>query len=487
MPGIEVRVRRRQRGFLRRLLPLLPVVLATVGNQSLGQGQGGTRDIPDPRADRSVEGAAGAPSPASEQCFRIRNEFGQCVVARLHGQQGGGRTLLVLPDGQLGIPNMLAPTDEPFRPASFDELQAQLHEGPFVEYQLLKTKHYLIFYRSTLAFAQDSGRLLEDLYHGLLDAFRRNDVLVHESEFPLVAVIFATERDFRAHKRVDPNVQAYYEYFTNRIFFFQRSKLDHLEPKITALLKPQTVAHEGAHQILANIGVQPRLSSWPPWLIEGLAELCASTSNTRKGIMWGGFGAINALNMATLRELADPLTLQVNGPEANPPRPGIPKGASRSESLVRKTELTPTDYAEAWALTHFLAHRSRAEFFKFLRAMSQVPPLAPRTPDDHLAEFRKHFGQDLGKPFDKRVADYIRKLSQKKGYDPLPYYAAVFEQSLGQGVIRRAARVSQSPQVIVQWVEETTMPDGEHPNWQAYTFPTRFRANLAAEQWIRGF
>ena len=34
---------------------------------------------------------------------------------------------------------------------------------------LLKTDHYLIFYKSSLAFAQDSGRLLEDLYRGMID------------------------------------------------------------------------------------------------------------------------------------------------------------------------------------------------------------------------------------------------------------------------------------------------------------------------------
>ncbi len=69
---------------------------------------------------------------------------------------------------------------------------------------LLKTDHYLIFYKSSLAFAQDSGRLLDDLYAGLIDAFRRNGFPVHETEFPLVAVIFATERDFRGSQAGRP-------------------------------------------------------------------------------------------------------------------------------------------------------------------------------------------------------------------------------------------------------------------------------------------
>ena len=110
---------------------------------------------------------------------------------------------------------------------------------------MLATPHYLIFYQSRFAFAQDSARLLEDLYRGLIDFCHRHEIPVHESEFPLVAVIFATDRDFRAHKQVDPEVQAYYEIFTNRIFFYEESERDRNEPKLLALRKPQTVAHEG--------------------------------------------------------------------------------------------------------------------------------------------------------------------------------------------------------------------------------------------------
>ncbi len=196
----------------------------------------------------------------------------------------GDKTTLILPDGQLGIPSMLVPTDQPFQPITAEELGKRLLNGPFKGYKLLKTDHYLILYQSTQAFAKNSGRLLDDLYEGLIEAFDRNGIPVHESEFPLVAVIFATERDFRAHKTVDPEVQAYYEFCTNRIFFYETPDQPHPEPKVAALLKPQTVAHEGAHQILSNIGVQPRLSNWPLWLVEGLAEYCATTAKTKKGL-----------------------------------------------------------------------------------------------------------------------------------------------------------------------------------------------------------
>ena len=70
-------------------------------------------------------------------------------------------------------------------------------------------------------------------------------------------------------------------------------------------------------------------------------------------------GAINSLHMATLRELDDPLSNQINAAaDASP----IESRASTDgdpipRSLLLKTSLTPTDYAEAWALTHYLAQQ----------------------------------------------------------------------------------------------------------------------------------
>ena len=421
----------------------------------------------------------GTSAPAVER-YKIRHE-GHCVVGRLYGRYGDKSTL-ILPDGQLGIPSMLVPTDQPFRPIAAEELGKRLINGPFKGYKLLKTDHYVILFQSTQAFAEDSGRLLDDLYEGLIEAFDRNGIPVHESEFPLVAVIFATERDFRAHKTVDPEVQAYYEFCTNRIFFYETPDQPHAEPKVAALLKPQTVAHEGAHQILSNIGVQPRLSNWPLWLVEGLAEYCATTAKTK----WGGLGTINALHMATIRELNDPWSIEVNAPNSHSTRLASQRHVARAESLMLETTLTPTDYARAWAMTHYLALRRGDDFVKYLKAMSQIPPLQPRTPEEHLAEFRKFFVEDLSK-LDKKVDEYIGKLSTKKTYDPLPYYAVMFEWTLPNGMLTRAAMVSQSPQIIRQKVNELTSPDGIEPYWEAVERPTRARAYLLASQWMRGY
>jgi hypothetical protein len=116
--------------------------------------------------------------------------------------------------------------------------------------------------------------------------------------------------------------------------------------------------------------------------------------------------------------------------------------------------------------------------------MSAMPPLERRTPEQHLAEFRRFFGDDLSK-VEKKAQEYIRKLSLTGNFTPLPFYAVIFEQALPGGMVRRGAMISQSPQVIQKWVEQYTAPQGGIPNWQAFPFPTRARALIAAEDWMR--
>ena len=431
----------------------------------------------------AAEALVPADEPADAPRFKVRDSLGQPVVARLHGQHAG-TTALILPDGQLGIPNMLVPTPEPFQPFTAEELLERLQQGPLGDFKVHQTAHYLIFYQSSRGFAEASGRLLEDLYKRLLGAFRKNHMPVHDSEFPLVAVIYRTERDFRASNRVDPEVQAVYEIYTNRIHFYETSEHDENEPELSALRKPQTVAHEGTHQILQNIGVQPRLSAWPIWLVEGLAEYCSTPASSRKGgkPTWDGLGMINGLHMATIRELEDPLSVALGGDRAQSKALVREPGKPLVECLVRKTQLTPTEYALAWAMTHYLAFKRQDDFVEYLKSMSQIPPLEPRTPEDHLAEFRGVFGSDLVR-IDKTIDGYLKKLAKDKHYDRMPFYAATYEQTLPTGLLKRAAMVSRSPQMIQQWVEKTSNPMGAQPIWQALPYDTFGQAYLVAQQW----
>jgi len=135
-------------------------------------------------------------------------------------------------------------------------------------------------------------------------------------------------------------------------------------------------------------------------------------------------------------------------------------------------------------MTHYLAMKRSDDFTRFLRVMAAAPPLEPRSADDHVRAFRQAFGDDLGK-LDRTIHAYLNRLTKQKGYDPMPYYAVLFEQPLANGLLRRAAMVSQSPQLIKQWIGEMSNPAAGLPSWQAAPFPSRARADLAVREWMQ--
>jgi Protein of unknown function (DUF1570) len=439
--------------------------------------QGKPQATQPPARAKSATAPVAAPEPRR---IRVRDRSGQTLIARVHGGPEDDLHVM-LPDGQLAVPDGVAFTEEKFVPATAQEIAKALQVGPLSDFKLKTTAHYVIAYQSSDAFAEESAHVLENLYKGLIDAFKKRGFPVHESEFPLVAVIFKNENDFRAHRKIDPQIRAYYEIYSNRIYFYESSAADDAAPEVAALKRPQTVAHEGTHQILSNIGIHPRLAAWPPWLIEGLAEYCSAPVTTRKGTNWDGIGAVNTQHVVTIKDLADPLALQTQGA---PPAAhiGRPPGQPLVEYLVTKTELNPTDYALCWALTHYLGMKREDAFVDFLKTMSQTPPLEKRTPDDHLNAFRAAFGSDLQK-LDRDVDKYLSKL---KVTNPLPYYAVMFQQRVPGNRFKRAAMVSQSPSLIRQWLETTTAPTGDVPVWEAFSFKTRNPAVVAAEAFVRG-
>ncbi|HEV3121559.1 MAG TPA: DUF1570 domain-containing protein [Isosphaeraceae bacterium] len=408
----------------------------------------------------------------------VRGDDGRPMVTRVYGEQDG-ELVVLLPDGELGCPDGRAFTDLSFKAMTRDELADALHQSEYGDFQVRKTSHYVIFYRCSEAFATDSAKLLESLYLGLFQTLSEWQLDLREAEFPLVAVIYDTERAFRAHNQVDRDVQAFYQIFSNRIFFYEHSERDETSPEVAAIRKPQTIAHEGTHQILLNIGVQPRLARWPIWLVEGLAEYCAPTY-TKRGAEWAGVGKPNPLHMATIHDLEDQAALQrVRGMSAThitlgkPSRPLV-------EHLVTAEELKPIEYASVWALTHYLATKHADEFQSYLKTMSQMRPLANTSPEEHLEAFRAAFGSDLVK-LDKAWHKYLFSLK----CESLPYYAVMFEQQIQGGGVRKAALVSQSPSMIRQWVETIGHPHGLPPAWSFVAYPTRVRATIFAEEWIK--
>ena len=420
--------------------------------------------------------------PSEPRRLLIRDTNGKAVVAREHGMMRD-QMAVVMPDGTIGWPTTQIFTDDQFTPYTRDEMERRLLDGEYATFRVIKTKHYLVFYQSTERFARDSADLLEDLYDKLTGALERQKLPVVAAEFPLIAVIFRSEDDFRAHNKVPGEVQAFYEILSNRIFFYEKGRRDASAPEVSLLRKPQTVAHEGTHQLLNNVGIQRRLSPWPIWLVEGLAEYCSPPKPTKQGgANWAGLGQINPMHLTTIRDLDDPMSSVVRGGPQAPT--GRDRGQPLVEYLVTRTDLTPTDYALSWGLTHYLARdKDRLDqFTSYIRKLNQLRPFEVRTPDQQLNDFRAAFGRDLAK-LDAQVGKYLAKLKIPDS-QVLPFYAVLLQQPVSNTAFRRMAMVSQSPSVIRQWVETANNSSGGTAQWQVVPHPTRTRAVLTADGWI---
>ncbi|GIW87020.1 MAG: hypothetical protein KatS3mg108_1344 [Isosphaeraceae bacterium] len=416
------------------------------------------------------------PSPQKSRSVRVADPAGGTRVAREYGPDGS--RMLILPDGQIVWTDRPVYVNDAFLPDSPEALRDRLLAGPYAGFKSLLTPRYVLLYTCSDRFAESSGRLLESLCDGLLKRFRERGFSVHEPEFPLVGVIFATEAEFRAHREVAPDVQAYFDVISNRIFLYETRSNDLDDPKLAVLRKPQTIAHEGTHQILQNIGVQQRLADWPAWVVEGLAELAASTQSTRD--TWAGMSQVNPFHVATLEDLLDASWLQQIGVTAVP----APQEWRQSlvEYLSRRRRLTPTDYALAWTLTHYLANRRTDAFLAYLKTLAAREPGVAHSDDEDLAVFRDHFGPRLDR-LDRQVTQHVQRL---RAQVPLAYYAVTFEQVLSAGRFRRATLVTRSPAIVREWVEER-LPDprGGPYQWEAVPFRDRAVAYQYTQQWLQ--
>jgi len=315
------------------------------------------------------------------------------VVAKVYLEMGS-HYVVVMPDGALRSidKRQTTETDRPFKSLTKDQLAVQL-EKQFPGFKTRATRRYLCVYNTTDSFCEGKTKILETMYPMLVSYFKRQKLKPVDPDTPLVIVMFRTKQQFQRYREGTPDsMLAYYNAVNNRVFMYQHSDITKDAPMIAAKQSTSTVAHEGVHQILHNIGVQKRLSSWPLWISEGIAEYFAPTSVGARS-KWSGVGRPNELRMRDL-------FIYLNSKE----RVG---DGSILRRVVTAEKLSSTDYAIAWALVHYLTTKHKDDFFDYLRDVSSELPLEP--PDEELVRFMEYFGSDLRK-LEREMVTHIRSL-----------------------------------------------------------------------------
>lgn len=336
------------------------------------------------------------------------------------GQDGGcllleatGRQRVVVAKETLSMKT----TSDPFVPLTMEQMSTTLLAELPKGFRTTSTKHYLVCYNTTEAYAKWNASLYERLFRGFYTYWKRLGVDLHEPEFPLVAVVFETRDGYLTYAKGEEianaeNMIGYYNLLSNRIAGYDLTGIEGLIPpgknvstsdlvnhilaQPTAERSVATVVHEAVHQLAYNSGLQKRLNDNPIAISEGLAMFFESPDfSSASG--WGGIGKINRYNYSVFR----------NSFPARKPNSLIK--LLQDDSRFHDSATASIAYGESWALTYFLLKTRSKEFAAYLTELSQRPPLQPTDAKRRIADFRKHFGEDLEK-LDREFIKYMSKL-----------------------------------------------------------------------------
>jgi len=425
------------------------------------------------------------PGPVSlggDRRVLTRDESGRGVVARLHVTVGDNH-IVMLPDGRLEVRSAAdAPfTERPFEPMTKEAIAEFLGESGFNAFKTKETRRYLYVYNCSDAFAEVTSRVLETMFSGVVTYAQVQKIDVHPPETPLVVIIFRTPDQFQQYRRMPEGVVAYYNVLTNRAVMYEESEFWRIKPELAIQQSISTIAHEGAHQILHNIGVQSRLSVWPMWLNEGLAEFFAPTTTDRY-LKWKGAGQVNDMRMFELEQyFKNRSTVDANGEVV--------------AQTVGAARLTSTGYASAWALTHYLAKNHRTSFHALVRELNGLEPLqilgpavAPGVIPENVNLFKKHFGEDLADT-ERRLLLHLKNLPYRDPFAEWPHFVAMVSIPAGRQ-FRREANVFHTSEQAERWrremIERTAAENQADARSAVRRFPNRLLAERYVRQWLQG-
>jgi hypothetical protein len=306
--------------------------------------------------------------------------------------------------------------DAPFKPLEAEATGRRLLADLPAGFDVYTTRHYVIAYNTSRAYAQWVGALFERLYSAFINYWSKRGFDLQDPEFPLVVVLFGSRDAYLAHARKElgpgaDSIIGYYSLLTNRVTTFDltgiemqgglgrgRAKgatINQLLNKPGAEKAVGTIIHEATHQIAYNCGLHTRFADIPLWVSEGLAVYFETPDlSSTKG--WRTIGNVNHERLARFRQYQ------------------TQRGAGSLESLVatdarfRNTRTALDAYAEAWALNYFLIRQRPREYKEYVQKLAAKERLAIDEPDRRVSEFRDAFG-DL-KQLDREFLRYFEKL-----------------------------------------------------------------------------
>ena len=171
--------------------------------------------------------------------------------------------------------------DVEFTPLSFQQVEESLLAELPAGFSIHRTKHYIIAYATTPAYARWCGSLYERLYRAFTNVWSTKRLKLKEPRFPLVAIIFPDRASYTAHAQGElgdaaESIIGFYSLQTNHMTMYDLSGMSKMKTgsgriarsvEINRFLRQPgaaatvaTIVHEATHQIAYNCGLHTRFA-----------------------------------------------------------------------------------------------------------------------------------------------------------------------------------------------------------------------------------
>jgi hypothetical protein len=268
-------------------------------------------------------------------------------------------------------------TADRFQPYSVSELRAALLREMGDRYEVSGTGHYLVVHPRD---QRDRwAERFEDLYRSFFHYFSVRGLSPSPPRFPLIGIVCRDQRDFQRYAAAhgtpaSPGVLGCYGVESNRIVLVDLGG-DSLWQRSAAV-----IIHEATHQTAFNTGIHSRFAPPPLWVAEGLATMfeAPGVHDSRR---WPR--QADRINREQFRQFQS---------LARRHRPELLASLVASDDVFRASPAAA--YAEAWALTFFLAETEPRKYARYLALTAARPPFSSYTAAERTADFTAVFGSD---------------------------------------------------------------------------------------------
>lgn len=268
-----------------------------------------------------------------------------------------------------------------FKPYDSEALREKLQREFGGKYQVSKTGNFVVVHPNGNYSVW--AMPFEQLFQRFKNYFTSRGFELSEPEFPMVAVVLRTRKEFdkflRVYHQYDSNILGYYSQRSNRIITYDPSG-GRSQKKDWAF--NSTLIHEAAHQTAFNVGIHNRFGLESRWVSEGLAMLFEAK------------GVNNSMFYSKQKD-------RINKDRLRMMKYYYSKGraSGKLKGMIANDNLFKSDgsmaYSLAWATTFYLTEKYPRQYFKYLKADAARDDFTVLSANQRLKQFKKFFGSDI--------------------------------------------------------------------------------------------